>query len=270
MNQVMMEEAIQSTREAAKRVGRWYFNRLLDSSSLQMLFVCGHMRSGSSLLVHILNSNPVIVGYGETHHKYLSSSDFGKPALSVYWSFKRFPYRERYVLDKVVHTPHLKDPTLLRDAQTVFLIRRPEAALSSLLEFCPGEVPGGGKVETAREAFDYYTGRLEWIREASASIPPALWTFITYQDLVNQTERAFRRIEGLLSLKTGLTSEYKTTWATGHTWVGDHSERIQTGKIVSREKRPVAEEVKPFIEEAQNAFDLCLDKLRNQKNGITT
>ncbi len=56
----------------------WVFNRLLKSEKRKMLFVCGHMRSGSSLLLHILNTNPEVLGFGEMHIKYHSEKDFGR------------------------------------------------------------------------------------------------------------------------------------------------------------------------------------------------
>ncbi|MDY7013544.1 MAG: sulfotransferase family protein, partial [Cyanobacteriota bacterium] len=49
----------------------------------RVLFILSHMRSGSSLLTHILNSNPEIIGYGETHLQYSSEADFKRLMLKV-------------------------------------------------------------------------------------------------------------------------------------------------------------------------------------------
>ena len=45
-----------------------YYSTL--AAGYELLFVLGHMRSKSSLLVHLLNSNPEVLGYGETHIGY--------------------------------------------------------------------------------------------------------------------------------------------------------------------------------------------------------
>ncbi|MGV2388843.1 MAG UNVERIFIED_CONTAM: sulfotransferase [Microcystis novacekii LVE1205-3] len=50
------------------------------------------MRSGSSLLTHILNSNPEIIGFGETHLVYESEQDFKALMFQLYWTFERFKH----------------------------------------------------------------------------------------------------------------------------------------------------------------------------------
>ncbi len=44
--------------------------------SFKYLFVFAHMRSGSTLLVHLLNSSPEIIGYGETKTVYTDEDSF--------------------------------------------------------------------------------------------------------------------------------------------------------------------------------------------------
>jgi len=67
--------------------GYFYFriNTLADPYTIvgrgqpyRILLILSHMRSGSSLLTHLLNSNPEIIGYGETHIQYASEQDFKK------------------------------------------------------------------------------------------------------------------------------------------------------------------------------------------------
>ena len=64
--------------------------KILGRSKLdRILFVLSHMRSGSSLLTHILNTNNEIIGYGETHIKYSSELDFKALLSKVYLRFKK-------------------------------------------------------------------------------------------------------------------------------------------------------------------------------------
>src|SRR5690606_30087767 len=65
------------------------------------ILVLSHMRSYSSLLCHILNSNPEVAGYVETHSSYASRADL--------WRLKRRVFLGtdaevggRYVLDKIL------------------------------------------------------------------------------------------------------------------------------------------------------------------------
>ena len=72
-------------------------------SPYRILFVLSHMRSGSSLLTHILNSNPEIIGYGETHLDYESEKDFKALMFRVYWRLRDLNMNHTYLLDKVLH-----------------------------------------------------------------------------------------------------------------------------------------------------------------------
>jgi len=78
-----------------------------------MLFILGHMRSGSSLLTHILSSNAAIDGYGETHLDYSNPQDFGVATANVCRHLWKVPSGE-YVLDKVLHKRHIPRSELLK------------------------------------------------------------------------------------------------------------------------------------------------------------
>ena len=85
------------------------------------------MRSGSSLFSHILNSNPQIIGYGETHINYDSVANFKDLQFKVYWQLKDVSMTHRYILDKILHNHKITDSTILKTSylSNIFLIREP-------------------------------------------------------------------------------------------------------------------------------------------------
>ena len=53
------------------------------ASNSKPVFIVAHMRSGSSLLEHILSSNPEIIGAGEQSRIYATNTDFKIDKIGV-------------------------------------------------------------------------------------------------------------------------------------------------------------------------------------------
>jgi hypothetical protein len=244
---------------AAERYLDWRFRR----GELRFVFICGHMRSGSSLLLHVLNTSPEVIGYGELLRGYRTRGDFAGAALQVYRSFGRVVPRERYVLDKVLHDRFLPDPGLLdcAEARTIFLLRSPEESLPSIAKLPRFERHGPGKVLT------YYLGRLRWMSQAVRRIDPTRWVHLTYTDLVDQPETEFRQIERLLALNTPLTTRYSLIWSTGEARIGDPSKRIREGVIVRPPAKEVPIPLRPLLDEATAAYTKCCELFEQMKAG---
>lgn len=234
----------------------WYLNNLLRSDQRKMLFICGHMRSGSSLLLHILNTNPDIIGFGELHMRYHSVKDFGKASYKIMRSFNAVRLREYYVLDKVLHTRLMPDQRLLNHAKTVFIVRRPGEALSSMLKLTYQETS-----DNPEGAYQYYVKRLRWIAEASETLEPDVWTYTTYRELIRQPAAAFLKMEQLLSLKNPLSGDYNTTWATGKKGIGDSGSKIGKGEILKNKKRKIDDRIVPYLNKAEEEYEKCLHSL---------
>lgn len=230
-------------------------DRLFAAGMLNMVFVCGHMRSGSSLLVHILNTHPGIMGYGESHLRYRDTEDFGNAALKICSTLKKLPVGKYSMVDKVLHNHLLEDPEILEEAKTVFLLRKPGPALSSMYR------QNIHLFDTPSDIARYYVERLEWIREASRKVDPSKWTWGTYGLLTRRTEVFFDRIVGLLDLPGGLTDTYDLLETTGKRGIGDNSDFIREGKIVQKSERELAREMEPYLEEAGEAFAACVAEL---------
>src|SRR3972149_8331155 len=63
----------------------------------RFLFILGHMRSGSSLLCHLLCSSEDIIGFGEAHNDYRRRSDLSKLLACVWHYTGKNPLQYRYV-----------------------------------------------------------------------------------------------------------------------------------------------------------------------------
>jgi len=100
----------------------------LRKRDYKFIFLCSHMRSGSSLLTHILVSNPEIIGYGETHINYSSEANLNELVKKVYSKVKNYKMDENYVLDKVLHNNKFEDYHFLTSdhIKTIFLLREPK------------------------------------------------------------------------------------------------------------------------------------------------
>jgi hypothetical protein len=233
-----------------------YLNKQFQSGSLNMLFIQCHMRSGSSLLVHILNSHPKIIGYGETHNRYCNEASFGETAFKIYRLFKKLPIDEEYILDKIVQSHYVKDVNLFNKVKTIFLIRSPLQALPSIHKLNPYKY-------TPSVTFDYYAERMENIQKTTLNLDPELWTYVTYNELINNQDKPFRRIEKLLKLDAKLSGKYETMWSTGVRHIGDGSQQIQKGRIEKNKKpKEIPESFNPFLEKANEKYAACLHTLK--------
>ena len=167
----------------------------LRKKPCRILLLLGHMRSGSSLLTHILVSNPDVIGYGETHIKYGSDLDFKKLILKVYWQsqeFRKFQdlknlrMNHQYILDKVLHNTKILDETILtsENIYTIFLIREPARSFASMLDHKPHW--------QEQDALDYYLKRLAKLEAYAKLINNKQRSLIlSHQQLIDQTELVF-------------------------------------------------------------------------------
>jgi hypothetical protein len=237
------------------------FRRAIDhrlrTDANRMLFIVGHMRSGSSLLVHLLANNPHILGYGETHQRHDSPADFSRVAWRVLRSFGRVWPRERYLMDKVLHAQHGLSAELLRwgGTRTILLVRSPESTIPSILKL------GLARWPTEEAATDYYVDRLAAVAALAGELGPRRCRFLTYDQLVSATEATLRSLTRFLELPDPITEEYDLLWSTGRYGVGDSSERIYAGRIVrGADRAPEAGISGECLARAREAYRRCVER----------
>lgn len=249
-------------REQFLRAERWIGRKLFAAPLLEgdrrMLFVLGHMRTGSSLLVHILASHREILGYGETHNVYARPKDFGATAANVYRRLRAVPGREAYLLDKVLHKYQIVHADVLEhpSVRVIFMIRRPDTALSSMIR---NEVVSG-----AEEAYRYYAQHMGWIRRLSLELPSEQWTYTTYTGLTEDSDAVLERIGSFLELSVPLSERYETNQYTGTPGVGDPGPHIEAGHIKCNIDRDMDPRVRPYVDRAWEQFESCLQRLQEE------
>ena len=120
-------------KKEIKNILCFLWKLFFQNKNQKQLFLMGHPRSGSSLLMHILTSNNEIVGYGEYLIKYndsksfdLAEFDIRRKAGNLFGSFQ-------YIANQINHhsiTPKLE---LLdsKNIKLIILLRKPKETLSS-------------------------------------------------------------------------------------------------------------------------------------------
>ncbi|MEM8805313.1 MAG: sulfotransferase family protein [Cyanobacteria bacterium P01_G01_bin.38] len=207
----------------------------------RFLLVLSHMRSGSSLLTHLLSANPDVIGYGETHIEYAGAADFKQLLQRVYWQAQEFRslgdiqnlrMNHLYAMDKVLHDKKFLSRDFLADEQVygLFLLREPSRSLASIADLKPHW--------SEADTLSYYTGRLATLVEYARLIDnPARTLVVTYEQLLNQTAEALTTLQQFLQTPTSFSEEYQVMKTTGMKGVGDSKGKIKAGKIVRSQRQ---------------------------------
>lgn len=223
------------------------------------VFLVSHMRSYSSLLCHLLNSNPQIDGYGELGIDYRSLLDLIAMRNKIVGTIGR-PLSGRYTLDKLLH-PRLDIADQVLRAPTTHVmigIRNPEASVRSIITMGRRRRRPDWK-RRPREAARYYIDRSRAFRalvkrRADVLVFPA-------DAVIDDTERFLSGMTDWLGLKTPLQPNYELGAMTGRSRFGDNTAQIRTG-VINRD-RPVSEiEIpEPVKDRIWTAYDRTLDVL---------
>ena len=225
---------------------------LFRSQPYRILFILGHMRSGSSLLTLLLNANPEIIGYGETHINYRSETDFQRLLFKLYRKVRGLRMHHKYALDKVLHNSKIlnRDVLLSDRLSSIFLIREPQKSLASIMGIKPKW--------SEEQALLCYTGRLSRLEDYATSINDRQRCFFaTHDQLLNETESVFRKLQQFLDVEQPFSEEYNVLRTTGQRGIGDSSENIKAGKII-RGDRPSKIILSPeSVKQGWRAFERC-------------
>ena len=221
-------------------------------AGFEWLFVLGHMRSGSSLLVHLLNSNPEVLGYGETPIRYAGRRSLVELHDNIRSQFEAHGERQgweyRYIMDKILW-PHIRSQRVLCRAplSLIVIVRDPSAALPSILAL---DIEA---IQTSEEALSYYQERLKRLRDILVAYDsPFVCT--TYSELTKRTETTLQGISEYLALDEKLTPTYDTIWATGKSGIGDPSNQIESGEVRSDQKSYKVDVDPGIIQQAEETY----------------
>lgn len=238
----------------------------------RILLVLSHMRSGSSLLTHLLNANPDVIGYGETHLTYRQPLDLKALLLRVYlrsqefrtWrDLGNFRMHHQYVMDKILHDGRLADESLLQSPQIycLFLIREPQRSLASLLDLKShwGE----------SDALSYYQNRLQTLgRYASFMNDAQRSLLLTYDQIIDRTDQVLSTLQTFLQTQIPFSEDYPVLKTTGRKGVGDSKGNITAGKII-RQQRPLTKQLSPeSVSQANTTYQAMLYALSSRCSAI--
>jgi hypothetical protein len=231
----------------------------------QFLFILGHMRSGSTLLTHLLCSSDDIAGYGETHSNYRRRSDLAKLLVYVRSETATNPLKYRYILEKIVSTQHAMCRDLLTDQRTryVFLIREPRASIASIVamrgHFHPNETPQ----QVLAFAIQHYIERLGQLLELAETIADRRrCLLVTHQQMLAETSTVFEALERFLQLRAPLREDYDITPNTGKPGVGDPFPNIRLGKINRSLPKKHVDLSDAQRAQVEQCYEHCVKRLR--------
>lgn len=229
------------------------------TSQNRYLFILSHMRSRSTVLSHILGSNPEIRGYREQHRSYQSRLDLLKLRAELCREFRCYLSRE-YLLDKILHEHYRVSEQMLDFAQPklVFLLREPESTLKSIIDM--GQRTGVAWYRDPRQATDYYCSRLadlaNFARRAESG-----YFYLEADDLVNRTDRVLAELSEWLKLRQGLDKNYSSFPKTGKRYYGDSSEHIKAGVIKQTQGHPEVKLPPELLRRADASYRHCREVL---------
>mgnify|MGYP001791355721 CR=1 FL=1 len=231
----------------------------------RFLLLLSHMRSGSSLLTHVLTTNPEVIGYGETHIDYSNARDVKRLLQKVYWQAQDFRtlgdvqnlrMNHRYVMDKVLHNKKILNPDLLRSEQVyaIFLLREPRRSLASIADLKPHW--------NEQDTIEYYTERMAMLVEyAKLMDAPQRTLVITSEQLIDDTPKLLRTLQTFLQTQTPFTEEYKVLKTTGMKGIGDPKGNIKAGKIVRSQRQLPQSFSSEIVAQAQQVYEDCQTRL---------
>lgn len=230
----------------------------LARTPTQYLFVLGHMRSGSSLLHHILVSHPDLLGCGERNATYDSGDDLHRLHLAARRHRRAYWKTYRYLVDQVNHDRFVPRADFLsrHRIRTIFLVREPAGTLSSMVR-----VLGKHYGMTREQALEYYLGRLARMVDYGRALDdPERGALVTYDALVDRAAPTLVQLQRFLDLQTGFSPSYQVFEFTGKR--GDPGPSIRLGVVT----RPVPGEpvdIPPRqLAQAQEAYDETLRLLQ--------
>ncbi len=191
------------------------------------LFILSHMRSRSSLLSHIMGSNPEILGYSEMAIDYERRFAYQKLKGML---LSEFPQRNkpRFYLDKILHDKYRLPNRIMQRGAVLFLLREPNETVISIQKL--GRLMKNENMSNLENAMDYYVSRLTAL-ERLAERAPDNSRFLDSSRLVEQTDEVLLLMTQWLGLRQSLDSEYDLFQNTGRAGSGDTSNRLKSGSI---------------------------------------
>jgi hypothetical protein len=218
-------------------IGIFRMSAYLNASKHRYVFVLAHMRSGSTLLSHILGSNPEFAYAAETNSIIRTSADLQNLLAETYAGLRKIRLNATYIVGQVNHA--LITEEVLKSSlvyKCVILIRSPEDTLKSRIE-TPMSDSQGIPGMSERDALDYYVNRLRELGEYGRILGGRA-IIVEYEHLVNHSEQTLAALTDFFDVTQPFETKYKTNRLTRR-FRNPASGEIQAGRIVRTKPRRV-------------------------------
>ena len=243
-----------SIQTKAKKIALLTANPEILFCAKKYLFMVSHMRSRSSVLSHILGSNPEICGYKELHISYKGKLSLINMQIELKKDLK-CRLRNNYLFDKILHNWPIADQILNKvQPKIIFLLREPEETIKSIINM--GIKTGIDRYKVPEEATKHYCKRLQKMEQLSNRVSKGN-LFIESIDLVKNTEATLNKITEWLNLKVPLNSTYSTFNDTGVLGYGDPLENIKSGVLKATKSYPSIVVPKYLLQNAEDSYKKC-------------
>ena len=228
----------------------------------QPLLLLSHMRSYSSLLGHILGSNPHIDGYYEMHRHYFSTKSLY--ASKMQYLMKHRPANEScFFFDKLLHN-HLiisSDFAKLAGLKLIIMVREPQSAVNSIIKMAM-ERSFSSELERGEMAERYYLERLSALIEYSHRFKGEYF-YIDSEELVDNTNETLDRLSGFLNLSKNLQPKFQKFHHTSQSKFGDTSGNLDAGQVINVKQSTTLHEIN-----SATSQDYCNAILTLRNNSI--
>ncbi|WP_071518433.1 hypothetical protein [Geitlerinema sp. PCC 9228] len=224
------------------------------------LFIFSHMRSRSSLLSHILGSNPSICGYRELHKSYLNTMDLANMRIQLSRELS-VNIDNKYLLDKILHNNCLIAPKIFKIAQpkVLFLLREPRGTIQSITHYM-GYFRKKNKYQNPQEGLTYYCDRLACIKNYAQEMDCDSF-FLDSDDIINNTDTVLAELSNWLQLEVPLEQNYQTFQKTGKAGHGDASPAIQAGTVQKTSQSSEIEVSEEIVKQGQMSYQSCKEAI---------
>ena len=240
------------------------------SNNMGFIFIMSHMRSRSSLLSHILGSNPAISGYYESRQSYLNWEDFARLRIHAYFD-NTGKSNPKFALDSILWNSYRisNQMCLEKKLKIIFLLREPEDTLKSIIYM--GNKIGDQNFKDPDWALKYYCDRVKTIKDYYASrIPYQNGLFIDSDKIIQHTDYLLKRLSNWLELEVELSSNYLIFKHTGKKGYGDPLDNIKKGRIIKNKTDYQGINISPSIlHKAKAVHDSCKKMLLKTYESIS-
>lgn len=214
----MRNSILVKTLSCAPEIFRTYKRVLLVS----------HMRANTSLLGHLLGSNPQVEGYYELHMGYYSWKSFVRQKILYFSEHRRKPGAV-FLFDKVLHDDHAINMNLFRNEKVLFSLRPPASTIRSIVSLYR-KVDPEHAYSTVNGATNYYLTRLVSLRKLADQVAGD-FLYLDADALRLNTSETLETIGDYLGLESKLDEHYDVQPLTGQVRVGDSSSSIGLGRV---------------------------------------